>query len=116
MLCLVDGKPSFETIQHRSLMINRYRIEVEAQKYPATFVAFDCLYYDGEDLTLRPLAERKEYLQRAVTESERLAVSRVFDAGRRWPCSSLPRSRDWKALSPRKRTACTSRASVPKAG
>lgn len=81
LLCLVDGKPSFETIQRRSLMSNRYRIEVEAQKHPATFVAFDCLYYDGKDLTLRPLADHKEYLQKAVTESERLAVSRVFEAG-----------------------------------
>ena len=81
LLCLVDGKPSFETIQRRSLMSNRYRIEVESKKYPATFVAFDCLYYDGEDITLLPLTERKEYLQKAVTESERLAVSRVFDAG-----------------------------------
>ena len=81
LLCMVDGKPSFETIQRRSLMSNRYKIEMEAKKYPATFVAFDCLYDDGEDLTLRPLAERKEYLQKAVTESERLAVSRVFDAG-----------------------------------
>ena len=81
LLCLVDGKPSFETIQRRSLMSNRYKIELEAKKYPVTFVAFDCLFYDGEDLTLRPLAERKEYLQKAVTESERLAVSRVFDAG-----------------------------------
>lgn len=81
LLCLVDGKPSFETIQRRSLMSNRYKIELEAKKYPITFVAFDCLYYNGEDLTLRPLAERKDYLQKAVTESERLAVSRVFEAG-----------------------------------
>lgn len=31
LLCLVDGKPSFETIQRRSLMSNRYRIELEAK-------------------------------------------------------------------------------------
>lgn len=30
LLCLVDGKHSFATIQRRSLMSNRYRIEVEA--------------------------------------------------------------------------------------
>lgn len=80
LICLVNGKPSFETIQRRSLMSNRYRIELEAEKHPATFVAFDCLYYGGQDLTLRPLTERKEYLRRAVAESERMAVSRVFGA------------------------------------
>ena len=69
MLCLVDGKPSFETIQRRSLMSNRYKIEMEAKKYPATFVAFDCLYYDGRDITLLPLAERKEYLQKEARDT-----------------------------------------------
>ena len=80
LLCLVDGKPSFETIQRRSLMSSRLKIEMEARRYPAAFIAFDCLYYDGTDLMLRPLSERREYLQSAILESERLAASRVFDA------------------------------------
>lgn len=102
LLCLVDGKPSFETIQRRSLMSNRYRIELEAKKYPATFVAFDCLYYDGEDLTLRPLTERKEYLQKAVTESERLAVSRVFDAGQALALFQLAREQGLEGIVAKK--------------
>lgn len=81
LMCLVGGKPNFEAIQRRSLMSNRYKIELEAQRFPATYVAFDCLYYDGEDLTMQPLTERKKILEKAVTESPRLAVSRVFDAG-----------------------------------
>ncbi len=81
LMCLVGGKPNFEAIQRRSLMSNRYKIELEAQRFPATYVAFDCLYYDGEDLTMQPLTERKNILEKAVTESERLAISRVFDAG-----------------------------------
>lgn len=81
LLCIVDGKPNFEAIQRRSLMSNRYKIELEAQRFPATYVAFDCLYYDGEDLTMQPLTERKKILEKAVTESPRMAVSRVFDAG-----------------------------------
>ena len=103
LLCMVDGKPSFETIQRRSLMSNRYRIELEAQKYPATFVAFDCLYYDGEDLTLRPLAERREYLQKAVTESERLAVSRVFDAGQALALFQLAREQGLEGIVAKKK-------------
>lgn len=81
LLCLADGKPNFEAIQRRSLMSNRYKIELEAKRYPATFIAFDCLYYDGKDLTLLSLTERKAVLQKAVKESERLAISRVFDDG-----------------------------------
>lgn len=80
LLCLVNGKPSFETIQRRSLMRNPLKIELEAKRFPATFVAFDCLYFDGRDLTMEPLKERKAVLQKAVRETPRVAVSRVFDA------------------------------------
>lgn len=80
LLCLVNGRPDFETIQCRSLMTNQYRIALESQKHPASFIAFDCLYYDGLDLTGKPLTERKEYLRKAISDSPKLAVSRVFDS------------------------------------
>ena len=75
LMCLVDGKPSFETIQRRSLMSNRFKIELEINRHPATFIAFDILYYNGKVLTMEPLEERKKALEKAVTESPRLAVS-----------------------------------------
>lgn len=78
LLCIVNGKPNFEAIQRRSLMSNRFKIELESKRYPASFVAFDCLYFDGENLMGKPLTERKQYLKKAVSESDRLAVSRVF--------------------------------------
>ncbi len=81
LICVVNGKPSFEVIQRRSLMSSRHKIELAAGQYPAAFIAFDCLYYNGKDLTMLPLTERKEYLRKAVAEeSDRLAVSRVFGA------------------------------------
>lgn len=80
LVCIVDGKPDFSVIQHRSLLSDKYKIELEAKQHPAVFIAFDCLYYDGRDLTMCPLAERQEYLRRAVTDTDRLAVSRVYGA------------------------------------
>lgn len=80
LLCLVDNKPSFPDIQRRSMMSDRYKIELEMKLHPASFIAFDCLYYDGEDLMSLPLAERKEYLRQAVTDSAQMAVSRIFEA------------------------------------
>lgn len=103
LLCLVGGKPSFETIQRRSLMGNRYRIELEAQKYPATFIAFDCLYCGGRDLTLCPLIERKEYLQKVVHESDRLAVSRVFDFNQALGLYELAKSQGLEGIVAKKR-------------
>ena len=66
LLCMVDNKPSFADIQRRSLMSDRHKIELEAIRHPASFIAFDCLYYDGQDLTGQPLTARKEYLRQAV--------------------------------------------------
>ena len=58
-------------------MSNPFKIEMESRRFPACFVAFDCLYYDGRDITKIPLTERMKYLDR-IAESERLAVSRIF--------------------------------------
>lgn len=78
LLCIVDGKPQFEAIQRRSIKSNAFKIELESKRTPATFVAFDCLYYDNQDLTMKPLTERKKFLSKAFSEYERLAVSRSF--------------------------------------
>ena len=81
LLCVVGGKPSFEAIQRRSLMSSRHKIELAAMQYPAAFIAFDCLYYGGRELAMLPLIQRREYLRKAVAEeSDRLAVSRVYEA------------------------------------
>lgn len=80
LVCLVDGKPDFSVVQRRSLLSDKYKIEIEAKRHPAVFIAFDCLYYDGHDLTMCPLIERREHLRQAVTDSERLAVSRAYSA------------------------------------
>lgn len=80
LMVLKEGKPDFYEIQRRSLMSNAFRIELLSKQYPASFIAFDILFYNDMDLTLLPLMERKKYLAKAVvSESERLAVSRYFD-------------------------------------
>lgn len=77
LICTVDGKPNFEAIQRRSLMSNPFKIQLESRRFPAAFVAFDCLYYDGNDITKQPLTTRKGYLEKIV-QSPHLAVSRLF--------------------------------------
>ena len=76
---LKDGKTDFFEMQRRALMMNRFRIDLAAAKLPVSFVAFDILYLDGEQLTDRPLMERKTVLQESLSESERLAVSRYVE-------------------------------------
>jgi len=58
-------------------MTNPFKIKLAAEKLPVSFVAFDILYLDNEQITSKPLWERQKLLGKTVTESERLAVSRV---------------------------------------
>ena len=76
---LTDGKPDFYALQKRSLMVDKFRISLAAKKNPVQFVAYDILYFDGKDLTDKPLTERKEILSKAVTEGHNLSVSRWIE-------------------------------------
>ena len=79
LVVLRDGKPDFGELVRRSLMSNRIKIEFAAKQAPATYIAFDILYYQDQQVTGRPLTERKELLKKAVRENERLAVSRIVE-------------------------------------
>lgn len=77
---LVDGKPDFSQVQRRALMSNKFKIQLAADKYPASFTAFDILYYKNGPVMDRPLIERKELLLKIIkTETDRLAISRYIE-------------------------------------
>lgn len=80
LFILKDGRPDFSLIQRRSLMSARFKIELDSKRNPATFLAFDILYYDGRETMLMPLMERKELLAGAVTDGPRMAVSQYIDS------------------------------------
>ncbi len=79
LVVLPDGKPDFYALQKRSLMSDEFRIKLAAKNDPVQFVAYDILYLDGKDLTDKPLMERKEMLNKAVTEGHGLSVSRYIE-------------------------------------
>jgi bifunctional non-homologous end joining protein LigD len=56
-----DGKVDFYSLAPRLMHTGR-RAQWAAREVPVTFVAFDLLHLDGEDLCVRPLAERKRLL------------------------------------------------------
>ncbi|MGE5627514.1 MAG: RNA ligase family protein [Solirubrobacterales bacterium] len=79
LIVLKDGKPNFYEIQRRSLMTNNFKIKLASSKYPASFTAYDILYYEDHDVTGLPLLERKKLLEKTVKENERLAISRYIE-------------------------------------
>lgn len=79
VVVLVNGVPDFYRLQKRTLLTDRFKIELEASRYPASYVAFDCIYAESKELIWEPLLERKACLSRLVTESPRMAVSRYIE-------------------------------------
>lgn len=56
------GIPDFRVLQHRMHVRKAGEAARLAESIPATLMAFDLLRLDGEDLTGRPLTERRELL------------------------------------------------------
>ena len=61
-----EGKPDFYAIQRRSLMTDTFKIGLAAKSNPVQFVAYDIIYNDGDDLTDKPLMERKAILSKSI--------------------------------------------------
>ena len=79
LVLLSNGKPDFYALQKRSLMGDKFRIQLAAKKQSVQFAAYDILYYNGKDLTDKPLMERKAILQEKVTEGNGLSISRYIE-------------------------------------
>ena len=78
LVVLRDGVPDFFELQRRTLLTDRFKIEMAAARHPASFVAYDCLCKDGRSIMDRPLLERKEALQSSVREDSLIAISRYI--------------------------------------
>ena len=79
LIVIKNGKPDFFEIQRRSLTSNKFKIKLASAKYPASFTAFDILYYKDQEVTSKPLMERKKLLEQVVKENECLAISRYIE-------------------------------------
>jgi len=72
-----DGRPNFPDVQKRALTSDRYKIQLQAKRHPASFVAYDILYYRKKDITNLPLIERKKKLESVIKqESAHFTYSR----------------------------------------
>ncbi|MBU3155786.1 RNA ligase family protein [Clostridium estertheticum] len=79
LIIIKDGVPDFYEIRRRSLMSNTFKIQLASSKLPASFTAFDILYYDDHSVTDLPLMQRKKLLEKVIKENERIAISRYIE-------------------------------------
>jgi DNA ligase-1 len=66
---------SFQTLMRRR---RKHRIEEMAERYPIAVFLFECLYVDGEDLTLESYTKRRATLQDIVEGTERFKLVRAL--------------------------------------
>ena len=79
LFVLKNGKPDFFEIQSRVIMTDPFKIQLASKRYPASFLAFDILYYKNRLVIDLPLMERKTLLEKVVYQNERLAISKYFE-------------------------------------
>ncbi|MCD6370968.1 MAG: non-homologous end-joining DNA ligase [Thermoplasmata archaeon] len=88
--CILDGEiivynsqglPDFHLLQLRDLTESSKDIKIRAEIYPATYVVFDILEKDGENLRDLDLMERKSILKEVMRENERIQIIPYMENG-----------------------------------
>ena len=79
LIVLINEKPDFEALQRRTIMSNTVKIKLSADEHPASFIAYDILYYDNKSVMDLSVIERKKLLDKCLKENERVAISRYVE-------------------------------------
>ena len=101
IVALDDGKPSFELLQQRINLSSKNDIERARRKIPVAVFLFDLLYLDGEDLTDRPLEERRAMLEPLVVPGHRVLTTMYVD-GQGKPLAQAAREQGFEGVVAKK--------------
>jgi bifunctional non-homologous end joining protein LigD len=74
-----EGRPSFERLQQRMNLSSARDIERARGRVPVMLFLFDLLWLDGEDLSHRPLEDRRRALEEIVTVTGPVGLTLVVD-------------------------------------
>lgn len=74
-----DGSPNFFALQKRSLLNDKFKIEIESEKTKVNFVAYDIIYFKNKEITGLSLMNRKNILEKNIKENFLLSISRYVD-------------------------------------
>lgn len=76
-------RPDFYRLAEREHVEDELRIKLLSEMMPATYVVFDILRKNGQDLMDKPLLERKKVLEKTVKESERIQLCYYTEKGKK---------------------------------
>lgn len=75
------GIPDFRVLQHRMHVRKQSEVARLVERVPVTYMVFDLLRLDGDDLSARPLEERRERLEALGLGETRWQVPAAYDDG-----------------------------------
>ena len=75
------GLPDFNLLQSREQTSKKFKIELLSMKHPATYVVFDCLTYEGQEITKEPIEKRLGFLKQAIQENNNLQLIFTTEKG-----------------------------------
>jgi bifunctional non-homologous end joining protein LigD len=77
-----NGKPSFSHVLKRMNTKNLNKIDLVRNKYPATYILFDILSINEEDVKLFELTKRQEILSDIFTTNDIIRIAKSFSNGK----------------------------------
>ena len=79
LIVMKNGAPDFYELQKRTLLSDLFKIQLASSTFPASFVAYDILYYNDKETVELPLMHRKALLEEVIDETEKISVSRYIE-------------------------------------
>lgn len=76
IVVLTAGRPDFATLLTRHQLTSPARLRAAALAHPVTYMAFDLLYWKGQNVMGHPLHRRRELLLETLRETGNLVLSR----------------------------------------
>jgi len=90
IVVLKNGLPDFELLQSRFGVDNPIQIGRLSRRMPATYIAFDILHLDGQDLVNQPLSDRRRKLRGIITDGAHILLSQyIREKGRAYFTNAL---------------------------
>jgi bifunctional non-homologous end joining protein LigD len=101
IVAMDEGRPSFERLQQRINLQAPSDIEKARRKIPVEVYVFDVLWLDGEDLTRRPLEERRSILDPLIVPGHRVLKTLHVD-GEGIPLAQAARAQGFEGVVAKK--------------
>lgn len=98
-----EGNPDFNLLQRREHIEKEIMIQLRSKQYPATYVVFDIIKLNNEDLTNKHLLKRKDILEKTVSDND--IIQKIFYTTRGESLWNVVRKRNIEGVIAKKKNS-----------